>query len=393
MSDALTIEAITALSQVSAADWDALSDPNDPFTEHAFLSWLEESGCVGEGTGWSPAHVLAWRGQGADRVLAGRAPAYVKSNSYGEFIFDWGWADACRRAGIAYYPKVTCAVPFTPATGPRLAVRPGEDEDAVRASLAGALRAVADKVGASSAHVLFPREEELPALVARGYQARRTHQYHWTDRGFGDFEGWLTALTTKRRKEVRRERRAAQAAGLTLAVERASALSDDDLIALHACYVSTYEDKWGKPYLTAPWFAGLRDRLGDRAVIATARRDGRMVAGALAFTKGAHVYGRNWGALEPVPALHFELCYYGFIEWALANGVTRFEAGAQGEHKIQRGFLPVVTHSAHWLRHDGLARAVAQFIDAEAAETERVCGILAEHSPYRADGATGSDVA
>lgn len=393
MKGSLTIEAVTSLAQVPAHVWDALADPNDPFTEHAFLRWLEEAGCVGTATGWSPAHVLAWRGQGPSRTLAGRAPAYVKTHSYGEFIFDWAWADACRRAGIAYYPKVTCAVPFTPATGPRLAVSDGEDVGTVREALAGALRAVADKVGASSAHVLFPREEELPSLQARGYIARRTHQYHWVDRGFGDFEGWLAALTTKRRKEVRRERRAAAAAGLTLAVEWASALSDADLVAMHGCYVSTYADKWGKPYLTPEWFAGLRDHLGRRAVVATARRDGRLVAGALAFSKGAHLYGRNWGALEPVPALHFELCYYAFIEWGLANGIRRFEAGAQGEHKIQRGFLPVVTHSAHWLRHDGLARAVTQFVEAEAAETEQVCGMLAAHSPYRSDGAPDPDVA
>lgn len=389
---ALEISTLEALSEIEAEAWDALAGDDNPFVEHAFLDSLEAAGCVGSEAGWMPAHVVVWRRDGeGEKTLVGATPLYVKDNSYGEYIFDWGWANACQRAGIPYYPKVVSAVPFTPATGPRLLVHPEAEASTVRAALAQGARAVADAVDASSIHWLFVEPDEVEALTTLGFRPRSSFQFHWIDRGFGDFDGYLAALTTKRRKEVRRERRQAAASGLTLDVERMADLTDDDLDALYACYRSTIDDHWAIPYLNRDWYGQLRERLGQRAWVATGRRaDGALVTGALAFHKGAHLYGRYWGALEDHRAVHFELAYYRLIDLALRLGCTRFEAGAQGVQKLQRGFLPTPCHSAHWLAHPGLDRAVADFLDQEAVHVRREIAHHLEHSPFAEDRACGS---
>jgi predicted N-acyltransferase len=376
----LRIATIEGLGEVDEAAWDALSGEDHPFVEHAFLRSLEDERCVGADAGWQPAHVLVRDGD----ALVGAAPVYVKDHSQGEYVFDWGWADASERAGIPYYPKLVVAVPFTPATGPRLLVHPSADAPEVRAALVQGIRAVADAVGASSVHALFVPEVEAEALAGLGLRRRLSYQFHWEDHGYGDFEGWLATLTSKRRKELRRERRQAESLGLDLAVERVVDWPERDLHALFRCYATTIaQHGWSAAYLTESWFLALPERLGHRALVATARRHGALVAGSLAFQRGRHLYGRYWGALEPVPALHFELCYHRLIAWALEHGLTRFEAGAQGRHKLARGLMPAFTHSAHWIRHPGLDRAVGDFLKTEARRVAAEVAALAAHGPYR----------
>ena len=375
-----TIRTASGVASVPAAAWDALVPADHVFERHAFLAHLEASGSVGADAGWVPVPVLV---EDADGRLIGAAPAYVKDHSYGEYIFDWGWADAARRHGIPYFPKVVVAVPVTPATGPRLLVHPDASVDAVRAALVHGARALADAIDAGGVHWLFTRPDEAAMLGTAGHLPRLTHQFVWTDHGFGSFDGYLDAMTSKRRKEVRRERRQAAESGYDLAVEPLAALSDDDLAALRRCYEATIADHWAQPYLTPAWFAGLRDALGVHGLVATARDGGRLVAASLAFRAGGHLYGRYWGSLVDAPALHFELCYYRLIAYALEHGITRVEAGAQGAHKVPRGFLPVFTHSAHWLRHPGLRSAVAAHIAHETRGIRDEAALYATRGPYR----------
>lgn len=381
MSPPLTVHTIAGMHEVDAASWDALAAPDDPFIEHRFLAWLEASGSVSANTGWRPMHLLV---RDAEGVLVGAAPMYLKDHSYGEFIFDWAWANASQRAGVPYYPKLVSMVPLTPATGSRLLVHPQAARASVVQALAEGARALAEAHRAPSIHWLFTTEGEQAELTAHGFRARRSYQYHWLRRpGWSTFEDFLASLTAHRRKEVRRERAKAASTGLELATEPLVALSDADLAMLEGCYRTTIDDHGGVPYLTPAWFHGLREALGARGLVATARRDGRLVAASLAFHKGRNLYGRYWGALEPAPALHFELCYHSLIAWALAHGIERFEAGAQGEHKIQRGLLPSPTWSSHALRHPGLDRAVAAFLEQEAEQVLHAMGALAQRSPFR----------
>jgi predicted N-acyltransferase len=375
----MSVVVIEGMDGVAAAAWDALAGADDPFVEHAFLAHLERSGSVGKRAGQVPRHLIVER----DGVVVGAAPLYLKRHSQGEYIFDWGWADAAQRAGIPYYPKLVCAVPFTPATGPRLLVHPDADAASVRAELAAAAWALAGEVGAHSVHWLFVPEGEVGALVDAGYAARRSWQYHFTNPGYRDFDDLLDQMTGRRRKEIRRERRLARESGLELAVEPAHTLSAADLDALHRCYLSTIDAHGAIPYLTPAWWAGLGSVLGHRAWVATARRDGALVAGALAFQKGGHLFGRYWGALEELGMVHFELCYYQLLEHAIRVGLRRVEAGAQGEHKIPRGFLPSLTWSAHRLRHPGLDAAVREFLEREAAHVGSVVDQLGGRSPFR----------
>lgn len=378
-----TLRIVHDLATVDAADWDALAGDDNPFVEHAFLAWLEESGSATAETGWMPAHVVVHEGGDASGRILAAAPTYVKSDSYGEYIFDWAWADACRRAGISYYPKIVVAVPFTPATGPRALVHPDAPEAACLDALGAGVRALADAVEASSVHWLFTPEDQAEALSTRGFRHRLSHQYHWEDLGFGDFDGYLAAMTSKRRKEVRRERRQAAAEGLDLAVESVADLTPDDLAALYRCYRATIDTRWAQAYLTEAWWRGLPEHLGHRGLVATARDGGRLVAASLAFQKGDQLFGRYWGSTVDVPALHFELCYYRFVEHALERGLRRFEAGAQGRHKIQRGFLPQLTHSAHWIRHPGLDDAVGGFLAEEAAHEREAVRVLSTEGPFK----------
>lgn len=385
----LAIEVVQGMHAIPATEWDALVPPDDPFCTHAFLSVLEASGSATRETGWMPAHVLVRAVvDGVPGALLAAAPAYVKDHSYGEYIFDWGWAQACQRAGIAYYPKVVSAVPFTPATGRRLLVSGDApfDRDTLERVLLDGLRHVADAAEATSLHVLFCTEGER----SRGEQqaaviGRVTSQFHWHDAGYGDFEGWLGTFRSRARKEVRRERRKPAQLGAKVRVVRGPDMTPDHWAALHGFYGDTVEKKWSREYLSPAFFHEFHTELAPLAIALLAEVDGDYVAGALAFQRGSALFGRYWGCRPGFEPLHFELCYHRPIELCLEHGWTRFEAGAQGHHKIKRGLMPAETHSLHWLRHPGLARAVGQAVRDETVEVRRHCVQLAARGPFRRD--------
>jgi predicted N-acyltransferase len=377
----LTLQIAESLDDVPAEAWDALAGSDDPFVEHAFLRSLEASGSVGPEAGWAPCHVLARDASGA---LVGAAPLYLKNHSYGEYIFDWAWANAATQAGLPYYPKLTCAVPFTPATGRRLLVRPGAPEAPILRALAQGMAEVAEQSDASSTHVLFLTEGEQRELTELGMMPRLTFQYHWVNElGWATMDDFLGAFRSSARKKVRRERRDATASGLAISTKRGTDLTDTEWGALYACYRDTVAKKGAYPYLTEAFFHEVRAHLPHRLVAAIASDHGRPVAAAFGFRKGKHLYGRYWGTLTDCDFLHFELCYYQFIEYALSEGCTRFEAGAQGEHKIARGLLPTPTYSAHWIRHPGLRQAIAEYLPREAWNHQREMEWLSAQSPFR----------
>jgi predicted N-acyltransferase len=321
--------------------------------------------------------VLARQG----RRLVGALPAWLKTDSYGEYIFDWGWAQAALRAGIPYYPKLVVGVPFTPATGPRILAA----DDAARAALLSGLRDLRAELGASSIHVLFPLESEAAWLESEGFARRTTHQFHWRNPGYGSFDDFLSALRSEPRKQIKKERRKVQEAGLLIERVRGDRLSDEDWRKLFVIYRSTTDRKWGRPYLNEGFFTGAKAAIGARALVAVARKKGKMVAASLSFERGPNVYGRYWGALEPVEGLHFELCYYQLIEHAIAERCVLVEAGAQGEHKMKRGFLPVAIHSAHLIAHPKLDQAIRRALAIERAEVETELRTAEDAGPFRAD--------
>ncbi len=369
---------------MDAAEWDALAGADDPFVEHAFLSALETSGSVGRGTGWDPLHVLVRRGG----HLVGAAPLYAKSHSYGEYIFDWGWASAAQRAGIRYYPKLLSAVPFTPATGRRLLVANDATQGVVVDALVDGIHALAEQIRASSIHWLFLTAHEHTALAARPEcLARLTYQFHWSNPGYASFDDYLGSMRSAARKEVRRERRKAAESGLDIRTKLGTELTSAEWQALFRFYADTAARKGAIAYLTRGFFAEVRRTIPHRVVVALASRGDEPVAGALAFQKGKQLFGRYWGALDDFEALHFELCYYQLIEFAIASGLVRFEAGAQGEHKLKRGLLPSPTYSIHWIRHPGLAEAIAEFLPRETQAVEEEMRFFAEHSPFKRVGA------
>ncbi|MEK6607295.1 MAG: GNAT family N-acetyltransferase, partial [Myxococcota bacterium] len=327
----LRVNTVDRIAAVDAPEWDALVDADDPFVEHAFLAALERSGSVGADRGWAPHHVLVRDG---GRLVAA-APLYVKTDSFGEYIFDWAWARAANGAGIPYYPKLVSAVPFTPASGRRLLAEGGATDGPALSALVGGIRGVAEEIGASSIHLLFMREAEQQAL-AREHQflPRLTYQFHWQSDGAASFDEWLGSLRATARKQVRRERRQVAEAGLRVRAVRGAELDDGDVEALRRFYRGTIARHGGRVYLTPAFFDELRGGLAPRVLAIFALRGETRVAGALAFEKGRALYGRTWGADEDVSGLHFELCYYRLIEHALAHGLTRIEAGAQGEHKL-----------------------------------------------------------
>ena len=372
---------VDSVTGVPVEEWDALIGDNNPFLEHAFLSALERSKSVGRRAGWLPRFVLVHEGQS----LVGAVPLYLKDNSYGEFIFDWAWANGAMRAGLRYYPKLVAAVPFTPVTGSRLLVRPGVARAPVVAALVEGMRSVADDEGASSIHVLFCPEDESTALGQAGYKQRLSMQFHWTNREppYRDFDDFLGAFRSRNRKQVRKERTAAAGHGLRLATLEGPALGDREWAALERFYAVNAGNHGSPTYLTGAFFGILRQELAHRVVATFAYRGDEPVAGTLNFERGQHLYGRYWGCLEDQDMLHFELCYYRLIERAIDKGHRRFEAGAQGEHKLKRGLDPALTHSAHWIREPEFARAVERFIDSEARMVrEEVTGYQAL-SPYR----------
>src|SRR6185312_2375801 len=353
---------------------------SNPFIAYDFLDALEETGCAVERTGWGPRHISVDDEHGR---VAAVMPLYLKSHSQGEYIFDGSWADAYERAGGRYYPKLQCASPFSPVTGPRLIVRDDVDQDAARSVLLGGALTVCDRYEASSLHVTFPSESDWRFMGEQGLLQRENQQYHWRNNGYSTFEDFLGALSSGRRKTIRRERREAQA-GLDIVGLTGPDLTEDHWDAFYAFYMDTGGRKWGRPYLTRRFFSELGERMADKVLLIMARRGSRWIAGALNLIGADCLYGRNWGCLEDVPFLHFELCYYQAIERAIALGLARVEAGAQGQHKIARGYLPTAVYSAHYIADPMLANAVARFLDEERRQVQGQMDWLAEeYSPYR----------
>ena len=380
----MRVEPVFSIEQVDERAWRGLEPPNFPFFDYEFLRALERSGSVGDASGWAPTYLVCKDGE----RLLGALPLYLKTDSYGEYIFDWEWARAYREYGLSYYPKLVAAVPFTPATGPKLLVRrdAGEAERAaVSRALLEAARDLGDDLGVSSSHALFLPEDELEPFSQRGFAVRHSLQFHWRNRGYDAFGDYLEALVSKRRRQVARERRQLEDEGLEIERLTGEALGDEHASIMHRFYLGTFDRKWGFPYLTGPFFREVFRTMKDRTLLVLARDGltGRPVAGALNFFKGGALFGRYWGAAEERRNLHFELCYYQAIEFAIERRLGLFEAGAQGEHKLARGFLPTLTYSAHEIRHPGMGRAIGRYIE---DEKRYVAGAMAEyglHDPYK----------
>jgi predicted N-acyltransferase len=377
--DRLTIRVVERLAEVDAASWDACAGDENPFLSHAFLEALEASGSATAKTGWLPQHLVLEDGTGR---LLGAVPLYLKSHSYGEYVFDHGWASAYERAGGDYYPKLLSAVPFTPVTGRRLLLAPEAPAKAAEILIA-ALVEVARRHKVSSLHVTFPTESEWRALGAAGFLQRIGRQFHWENQGYRDFEDFLAALSSRKRKQIHRERRDA-VVGLEIETLTGKAIETRHWDAFFRFYMSTSDRKWGSAYLNRKFFGLLGERMADKVVLVMAKKGGRYVAGALNLRGRDTLYGRNWGCLGDFPFLHFEACYYRAIDFAIAHGLKRVEAGAQGQHKIQRGYLPVPTYSAHWIPDRNFARAVEDFLVRERRAIEQEMEALEEElSPFK----------
>ncbi|MGE3302496.1 MAG: GNAT family N-acetyltransferase [Hyphomonadaceae bacterium] len=380
----LSVSIAQALAEVPRAEWDAVANPPgrpyDPFLSWDFLEALESSGCVTARTGWAPHHVLVKDSSGR---LIGAAPLYLKSHSMGEYVFDRGWADALNRAGGRYYPKLQGAVPFTPATGRRL-LQAGDDPGIERALAGGALELMR-LAKASSIHFTFLTQPEAARLGDLGFLTRTGVQFHWENAGYATFQDFLASLSSIKRKNIRRER-ARGSEGLDIRALSGGDLTERAWDVFFACYQDTGARKWGSPYLNRRFFSMIGERMADRIILfLAAEPDGRPVATALNFIGGDTLYGRYWGRLADRDFLHFELCYYRAIDEALARGLKRVEAGAQGEHKLARGYAPVATYSSHWIAHAGLRNAVADFLEHEQPAVAEEIEILAEHTPFKKD--------
>jgi predicted N-acyltransferase len=400
-SSEITLEAVSSVSRIAAEDWDACANPAgrcpdssesglrgayNPFVSHAFFSALEASGSATARTGWAPRHLIARR----DDFILGIVPCYLKSHSQGEYVFDRGWADAYERAGGRYYPKLQASVPFTPVTGPRLLVRDGDDGDEIRTALAGGLVALCEATQASSAHVTFAREAEWKFLARHGFLQRTDQQYHWRNQNYRSFDDFLTTLNSRHRKAIKRERREAVANGITIHALNSSDITEEAWDAFFAFYMETGSRKWGRPYLNRAFFSLIGETMAKDVVLIMARRNDRWIAGAINFIGSDSLFGRNWGAIEHHPFLHFEVCYYQAIEFAIARGLKTVEAGAQGEHKIARGYLPQTTYSAHYIADPGLRRAINDYLKRERAYVAEMARELTGTGPFRkADDADG----
>lgn len=382
----ITITLHDSLTRIDPADWDACAcpeardgaRPEDPFTTYRFLKALEDSGSVGPGTGWQPQYLTAEVG---GQIIA-CAPLYAKSHSQGEYIFDHNWAHAYERAGGRYYPKLQMAVPFTPVTGRRLLVRAGFEETGQSALVQGAIR-VADQNQLSSLHITFCTGAEAQAGTEMGLMARTSQQFHWVNAGYADFEAFLASLSSRKRKNIRRERRQAKDFGGEIKTFTGDRIEPEHWDAIWRFYQDTGARKWGTPYLTRAFFEIAHADLRDDILLVLALRGGEPVAGAMNMIGASALYGRYWGCIEDHPCLHFELCYYRAIEYAIREGLQRVEAGAQGEHKLARGYMPATTHSLHWVRDEGFAEAIAQYLVAERRAVEQDIEILTAYGPFR----------
>jgi predicted N-acyltransferase len=380
--DGFTLRVTDKLGGIDAAEWDACAGTDNPFVSYGFLSALEDSRSASAKTGWLPQHLLLEDGAGK---LIGAVPLYLKSHSWGEYVFDHSWADAYERAGGEYYPKLQAAVPFTPVPGPRLLVRPEAPAGAADLLIQGLIE-VATRHKVSSLHVTFPKEADWQRLGDAGFLQRVGQQFHWTNDGYASFEDFLGRLNSRKRKQIRKERKAAVEGGITMRTLVGADITPRHWDAFHRFYLSTVDRKWGGAYLTREFFELLPARLGEKIVLVVAERDGRTVAGALNLRGTDTLYGRNWGADDDYPFLHFEACYYRAIDFAIEHRLARVEAGAQGQHKIQRGYLPAETYSAHWIRDPGFRKAIAHFLDRERPAMRAEMAELATLSPFRQDG-------
>jgi predicted N-acyltransferase len=407
-SSEITLEAVSSIAQIPAADWDACANPGaapgaangrdtpaspgragnsciiptpryNPFVSHAFFSALEASGSATARTGWGTRHLLAR----LDGAIAGVVPCYLKSHSQGEYVFDRGWADAYQRAGGRYYPKLQVSVPFTPATGPRLLIRDGVDQEQIRTALAGGLVGLCDATDASSVHVTFAPEAEAKFLASCGFLQRNDQQFHWRNQGYGSFEDFLATLNSRHRKAIRRERRDALAEGITIQALNGSDITEDAWDAFFAFYMETGSRKWGRPYLTRSFYSLVGQSMSKDVALIMAKRNGRWIAGAINFIGSDTLFGRHWGAIEHHPFLHFEVCYYQAIDFAIRHGLKTVEAGAQGEHKLARGYLPQTTYSAHYIADPDLRRAISDYLRRERAYVAEAARELSDAAPFR----------
>jgi len=388
-SSEITLEAVSSVSAIPAAEWDACANAGDssapskpyynPFVSHAFFAAAESSGSATPRTGWGARHLIAR----LDEEIVGIVPCYLKSHSQGEYVFDRGWADAYERAGGRYYPKLQASVPFTPATGPRLLIRDGVDRERVADALAAGLMALCNATEASSVHVTFAREAEAKCLARHGFLIRNDQQFHWHNQGYKTFDDFLATLNSRHRKAIKRERREAVSAGITLHWLTGSEIDEEAWDAFFTFYMETGSRKWGRPYLTRSFFAQIGETMSKDVLLVMAKRNGRWIAGAINFIGSDTLFGRNWGAIEHHPFLHFEVCYYQAIDFAIQRGLDTVEAGAQGEHKLARGYLPQTTWSAHFIADPGLRRAIADYLKRERAYVAEAGRELTAAGPFR----------
>ncbi len=388
----LVIRAETKIGKIDGAAWDRLDHGPSPFLRHGFLRALEDSGSIGSRAGWNPVYLLA---EEAGVGLVGAVATFIKVHSYGEYIFDWSWASAADRAGVEYYPKLVIAAPITPATGRRVLLAPGADADAVTAGLCAGVREVADQAGCSSIHWLFCTADEQARLATLGFHPRASFQFHWHNRGWSTWDDFLAAMASRKRKQLRKERARVHAAIDGLRWVPGRELTPVQLDALDRWYRTTTDHHGGHDYLQPGFFHRVAETMPDQMLIAEVAADGGPIAGALFFETAGGLYGRYWGTDRPIELLHFETAYYAAIERCIERGTPLFEAGAQGEHKLLRGFVPTATFSAHWIRHPDLHRAITSFCSREAIGVAKQMAELAEHAPYRreAPGAAGDSTA
>jgi predicted N-acyltransferase len=410
-SSDITLEAVSSISQIAAADWDACASSGaevgaldsldklalcspaaaaistsasayNPFISHAFFLALEKSNSACARTGWGARHLIAKRGG----KIVGVVPCYLKSHSQGEYVFDRGWADAYERAGGQYYPKLQASVPFTPATGPRLLIRDAADAGRIGEALAGGLIGLCEATEASSVHVTFARENEWKYLAEKGFLQRTDQQFHFHNDGYASFDDFLSTLNSRHRKAIKRERRDALANGITIHALTGDDITEEAWDAFYEFYMETGSRKWGRPYLTRAFYTEIGETMAKDVVLIMARREGRWIAGAINFIGSDTLFGRHWGAVEHHPFLHFEVCYYQAIDFAIARGLKTVEAGAQGEHKIARGYLPQTTYSAHYIADRGLRGAVAEYLKREREYVAEAVRELTEAGPFRKGG-------
>lgn len=379
----LEVRVIDRIAEVARSDWDACAGGDNPFLSHDFLDALEQSGSVSSDEGWLPRHLTAYDDAGR---LAAAAPLYLKGHSQGEYVFDHSWAHAWERAGGRYYPKLVCAVPFTPVTGPRLLVRPDVDQDRYETALIEAMKQLVEQSGVATLHINFPTTREWDRLAEFGFLKRAGQQYHWRNDGYETFQDFLNALSSRKRKNIRKEREAIAAQGVSMRVVTGADLKTEHWDAFYQFYRNTTDRKWGWDYLKRPFFSYLHERMADRVALVLAEFDGEYVAGALNLIGADTLYGRNWGCVARFKNLHFEACYYQAIDFAIERGLATVEAGAQGQHKIQRGYLPVETHSAHYIADPNFKRAIADFLVREREAVGEEIAFLEDFSPFKKSG-------